>query len=97
MWSWTSTSYGASLRLELDPDALIDLRYWIEQDRRKALKFMELLAACLRDPFSRIGKPEPLQHDFAGCWSRRIDREHRMIYRVKGERLIVLQFRYHYG
>jgi toxin YoeB len=58
---------------------------------------MELLAACLRDPFAGIGKPEPLQHDFAGCWSRRIDREHRMIYRVEGERLIVLQCRYHYG
>jgi toxin YoeB len=93
----TSTSYGASLRLEFDPDALIDLRYWIEQDRRKALKLMELFAACLRDPFAGIGKPEPLQHDFAGCWSRRIDREHRMIYRVEGERLIVLQCRYHYG
>jgi toxin YoeB len=44
-----------------------------------------------------IGKPEPLQHNFAGCWSRRIDREHRIVYRVEGERLIVLQCRYHYG
>jgi toxin YoeB len=44
-----------------------------------------------------IGKPEPLQHDFACCWSRRIDREHRIVYRVEGEWLIVLQCRYHYG
>jgi toxin YoeB len=44
-----------------------------------------------------IGKSEPLQHDFAGCWSRQIDREHRIVYRTEGERLIVLQCRYHYG
>jgi toxin YoeB len=85
------------LRLEVSPRALADLHHWIEQDRRKALKVMELIAVCLRDPFVGIGKPEPLQHEFAGCWSRRIDREHRIVYRVEGERLIVLQCRYHYG
>ena len=58
---------------------------------------MELIAVCLRDPLVGIGKPEPLQHEFAGCWSRRIDREHRIVSRVEGERLIVLQCRYHYG
>lgn len=83
------------MRLEFESQALEDLRYWVEQDRRKAVRTLRLLQECLRSPFAGAGKPEPLRHVLAGCWSRRIDREHRLVYRVEGDRLIVLAFRFH--
>lgn len=54
------------------------------------------MAAILADPFAGVGKPEPLRHDFAGCWSRRITHEHRLVYRVFGNRVEFIQARYHY-
>jgi toxin YoeB len=84
------------MRLELDPGALEDLRYWIEKDRRKALRIIQLIEQTLRQPFSGAGKPEPLRHALAGCWSRRIDREHRLVYKVERDALVVLACRYHY-
>ena len=72
-----------------------DLRYWVEADRKTALRILELVEGVLRDPFTGIGKPEPLKHVLRGCWSRRITQEHRLVYR--GERRIdFLQARYHY-
>jgi toxin YoeB len=73
-----------------------DLRYWVEADRKVALRAFELIEAVLRDPFSGIGKPEPLKYVLAGCWSRRITQEHRLVYRVSGSRIDFLQARYHY-
>ena len=73
-----------------------DLAYWIENDRKTALRILELMEAALADPFSGIGKPEPLRFDLAGCWSRRITREHRIVYRVREDRIEFLQARYHY-
>ena len=61
------------MRLELDPQALEDLQFWVKNDARKSRKILDLIDAALRDPFTGIGKPEPLKHDLAGCWSRRID------------------------
>jgi len=84
------------MRLELDPQALEDLRYRVEQDRRKATRILRLIDECLKAPFVGSGKPEPLKHSLAGCWSRRIDREHRLVYRVEGDSLIVLGCRFHY-
>ena len=84
------------MRLELDPQALEDLRYWVEQDRRKATRILRLIDECLKAPLVGPGKPEPLKHSLAGCWSRRIDREHRLVYRVEGDRVIVLACRIHY-
>ena len=84
------------MRLEFEPQALEDLRYWVEQDRRKATRTLRLIEECLRSPFAGSGKPEPLRHALAGCWSRRIDREHRLVYRVEGDSLIVLACRFHY-
>lgn len=78
------------------PEFLEDLRHWVEVDRRKALRVLELVEAVLRDPFSGIGKPEPLKHLGPGLWSRRIDQEHRLVYLVRGERVDFLQARYHY-
>ena len=72
-----------------------DLRYWVEADRKTALRIVELVEGVLRDPFTGIGKPEPLKYVLRGCWSRRITQEHRLVYR--GERRIdFLQARYHY-
>ncbi|MGA8200484.1 MAG: Txe/YoeB family addiction module toxin, partial [Candidatus Sulfotelmatobacter sp.] len=59
-----------------------DLRYWVETDRRVALRSFELIEAVLREPFTGIGKPEPLKYVLAGCWSRRITQEHRLVYRI---------------
>ena len=84
------------MRLELDPQALEDLRYRVEQDRRKATRILRLIDECLKAPLVGSGKPEPLKHSLAGCWSRRIDREHRLVYRVEGDRVIVLACRFHY-
>jgi len=73
-----------------------DLRYWIENDRKTALRVLDLMAAVLGDPFGGIGKPEPLKFALAGCWSRRITQEHRLVYRVTPDRIEFHQARYHY-
>ena len=78
------------------PEFREDLRYWVETDRKTALRILELVEAVLRDPFTGIGKPEPLKFVPAGCWSRRITQEHRLVYRVSGDRIDFLQARYHY-
>jgi toxin YoeB len=82
--------------LEFDPAAIEDLAWWVRQDRRKALRIIELVQDIQRDPFSGKGKPEPLKHELAGCWSRRIDEEHRLVYQIKDDRVRILACRYHY-
>jgi len=78
------------------PEFRQDLRYWVETDRKVALRAFELIEAVLRDPFVGIGKPEPLKYVVAGCWSRRITQEHRLVHRVSERRIDFLQARYHY-
>jgi toxin YoeB len=73
-----------------------DLRHWVESDRRTALRILELVDAVLRDAFTGVGKPEPLRFELAGCWSRRITPEQRLVYRVSEGRVGFLQARYHY-
>jgi len=73
-----------------------DLAYWIKTDHRAALRTLELVEAVLADPFAGIGKPEPLRFQLAGCWTRRITKEHRLVYRVSGDRVDFLQARFHY-
>jgi toxin YoeB len=73
-----------------------DLQHWVETDRKTALRTLELVEAVVRDPFTGIGRPEPLKYVLAGCWSRRITQEHRLVYRVTGRRIDFLQARYHY-
>lgn len=72
--------------LEFDPAAFDDLAWWVEQNRSKALRIIRLIKEVQRDPFQGVGKPEPLRHELAGCWSRRIDREHRLVYQVTAEK-----------
>ena len=78
------------------PEFIDDLRYWVKQDRRIALKAFDLIEAAIKDPFSGIGKPEPLKHLLAGTWSRRLTQEHRIIYLVNQNQIHFLQARYHY-
>ena len=75
---------------------LQDLSYWVKTDRKIALRVLQLVLAILQDPFEGIGKPEPLKFGFAGCWSRRITQEHRLVYEVLEKRINFLQARYHY-
>lgn len=75
---------------------LDDLRWWIETNRKTALRLLDLVDAVLRDPFDGIGKPEPLKAIGADVWSRRLTQEHRLVYRVTAERIDFLQARYHY-
>ena len=74
-----------------------DLRYWVENDRKLALRAFELIEAILRDPFEGLGKPEPLKYLAPGCWSRRLTQEHRIVYLVRDDRIDFLQARYHYS
>jgi toxin YoeB len=82
--------------LEFDPAAFEDLAWWIEQDRKKALRIVKLIEAIQRDPFQGLGEPEPLKHDLAGCWSRRINAEHRLVYEVTDSKIRILACRFHY-
>jgi toxin YoeB len=70
--------------------------YWQDTDRATVRKINRLIQECLRHPFEGTGKPEPLKGDLAGFWSRRIDREHRLVYRVTKEAVEIAQCRYHY-
>jgi len=78
------------------PEFRKDLRYWVETNRRIALRVLDLVDAILREPFAGIGKPEPLKHVLAGAWSRRLTEEHRVVYLVSEDRVDFLQARYHY-
>ena len=78
------------------PEFRQDLRHWVETDRKTALRILELVEEVLRDPFSGLGRPEPLKYVLASCRSRRITQEHRLVYRVTQGRIDFLQARYHY-
>ena len=78
------------------PEFIEDLRFWVETDRKLALRAFDMIEAILRDPFEGIGKPEPLKYLTPGAWSRRLTQEHRIVYLVRDERIDFLQARYHY-
>jgi len=78
------------------PEFREDLQYWVRSDRSIAIRVLDLVEAVMRDPFQGPGKPEPLRYVLAGCWSRRITQEHRLVYRVSEGSVDFLQARYHY-
>jgi toxin YoeB len=80
----------------VSPKFFEDLSYWIQSDRKVALRILNLIEAVLADPFAGIGKPEPLKFELAGYGSRRITQEHRLVYQVKKDRVEFHQARYHY-
>ncbi len=81
--------------IELTPKAFEQLRYWAKEDPKLLERIFQLLEDCGRSPFKGIGKPEPLKGT-KGCWSRRITQEHRLVYKVTDETIILLACRYHY-
>lgn len=78
------------------PQAWEDYQHWQRNDPRLLERIHVLMKEIMRDPHRGIGKPEPLKHTYQGYWSRRIDGEHRLVYRVEGSRLLLAQMRYHY-
>ncbi len=78
------------------PEFREDLRYWVKTQRKIALRALDLVEAVMRDPFTGIGKPEPLKYLGPGVWSRRLTQEHRLVYRVSESRIDFVQARYHY-
>ena len=84
------------MRLIFSDEAWEDYLFWQKQDKAVVKRINELIAACQRDPFVGIGKPEPLKYALAGFWSRRITEEHRMVYKAEKDALLIAQLRYHY-
>ena len=84
------------MRLVFTPNGWDDYTYWVKEDRAILKRINRLIDAALRDPVAGIGKPEPLRHMLAGAWSRRISEEHRLVYLVDGDDLVILQARFHY-
>jgi toxin YoeB len=84
------------VKLVFADQAWDDYLYWQKQDKRLLERINKLIKECMREPFSGTGKPEPLKHALAGFWSRRINDEHRMVYRVEGDALQIAQLRFHY-
>ncbi len=85
------------MRLVFTPLGWEDYLYWQGHDRATLKRLNRLIEESVRTPTEGIGKPEPLRHVLVGCWSRRIDEEHRLVYLVDGDDVVVLQSRYHYG
>ncbi|MDT8390581.1 MAG: Txe/YoeB family addiction module toxin [Lentisphaeria bacterium] len=73
-----------------------DLSYWVLHDRKIAKRILRLIDDIKRHPFEGIGKPEPLRHDLSGFWSRRITDEHRLVYAIEDQQILIAQARYHY-
>jgi toxin YoeB len=73
-----------------------DYTYWQVNDKKMLAKINKLIQAIDRSPFEGVGKPEPLKHLLSGYWSRRITQEHRLVYGIKSDQLIIISCRYHY-
>ncbi|NNN01457.1 MAG: Txe/YoeB family addiction module toxin [Acidimicrobiaceae bacterium] len=84
------------MRLVFTPHGWEDYQFWVAKDGATLKRINRLIEESLREPFAGIGKPEPLRHILAGCWSRRIDEEHRLVYLVDDDDLVILQARFHY-
>lgn len=73
-----------------------DYLYWQKSDKKILKRINELIKAIQREPFEGIGKPEPLKHALSGYWSRRINDEHRIVYKIQDDAVLIVQLRYHY-
>jgi toxin YoeB len=82
--------------LEFKEQAFEDLQYWVQMNPKIAKRLLRLIEETKRNPFTGTGKPEPLKGELSGWWSKRIDQEHRLIYRVEGNSLIIAQAKGHY-
>ena len=84
------------MNIVFSKNAWEDYLSWQKEDKKILRKINELIKVIQRTPFEGIGKPEPLKYDLTGLWSRRIDREHRLVYKVESEQLFIISCRFHY-
>ena len=84
------------MKIVFHPQAWDDYLYWQVNDPKLLIRLNSLIRECTRTPFSGIGKPEPLRGALSGWWSRRLNREHRLVYRIQDDQLLIAQCRYHY-
>ncbi|MEI9902566.1 MAG: Txe/YoeB family addiction module toxin [Asticcacaulis sp.] len=84
------------MKVTFDPDAWEDYLYWQSSDKAMLKRINALIKDISRHPFEGIGQPEPLKHEWSGYWSRRIDQEHRIIYRALAGAILIAQCRFHY-
>ena len=84
------------MRITFSKNSWEDYTSWLTEDKNMLKKINELIRDIQRTPFEGKGKPEPLKYDLSGYWSRRIDREHRLVYQVKGNEILIYSCRYHY-
>lgn len=85
------------MKIVFEKGAFEDFTHWATEDKRIFRRIVALIMDVVREPFSGIGKPEPLRHQLQGYWSRRIDDEHRLVYKVSGEMVIIISCRFHYS
>ena len=83
-------------KIILLPKAFKEMTYWAEEDIRVLVKIFELIKDIQRNPFEGLGKPEPLKHKFKGLWSRRITKEHRLLYKFSNEEITIISCRFYY-
>ena len=84
-------------KIVFESSAFADFNDWAKLDKKMYRKIVELIKDIERNPFQGLGKPEALKHDLSGYWSRRINLEHRLVYKVTNEEIIILSCKYHYG
>ena len=84
------------MKIVFSSQAWDDYLYWQRTDRKVLKRINDLMKEITRTPYEGTGKPEPLRHALAGYWSRRIDDEHRLVYKVDGDAVVIAQARYHY-
>ncbi len=84
------------MKLVFSERAWDDYLHWQATDRKLLSRINTLIREITREPYSGMGKPEPLRHALAGYWSRRIDSEHRIVYKITGDTVLIAQVRYHY-
>jgi len=84
------------MKIAFSKNAWEDYTSWLSEDKNILKKINELIKDIQRTPFEGKGKPEPLKYDLAGFWSRRIVREHRLVYQVSGNEILIYSCRYHY-
>ncbi len=84
------------MNLEFTPESWDDYLYWQKNDKKLLRRINELIKDIQRNPFEGIGKPEPLKHQLQGCWSRRINQEHRLVYEIEDELISIIACRFYY-
>ena len=83
-------------KVTLKSSAMLHFNQWAIENDKIHMKILNLIQSCLDEPYAGIGKPEPLKYELKGYWSRRITKEHRLVYKVTDEEIIILSCKFHY-